>query len=283
MNQQLKDQVDQQKKSWDKYSKGWKKWDAILTKSINPVSEKMIESLHVNGNEKVLDVASGTGEPGITLSKLLKQGSINAIDLSEKMVAIANERAHELGCNNYKSEVAESSEIPFDDSHFDDILCRFGVMFFPDLKSSLQEFARVLKPGGTLVLAVWASPDKNPFVSVMSMPIVEKLSLPRPLPDAPGIFRFAKPGLLKEIVTDAGFKEVSELTVSGEIVYDSPEHYWELMSDVAGPVMEALKNAPAEVVDDVKKTVLNKVAGNESNGKFPLKWEAIIVKGVKAV
>jgi ubiquinone/menaquinone biosynthesis C-methylase UbiE len=282
MNQQLKDQVDQQRKTWNTYSKGWKKWDDILTKSMSPISEKMIEPLHLDGTEKILDVASGTGEPGITLSKLLKHGTVNAIDLSEKMVAIANERAKDSGCVNYNSQVAESSKIPFGDSHFDGIICRFGVMFFPDLKSSLKEFARVLKPGGSLVLAVWATPDKNPFITLMSMSVIEKLNLPRPLPDAPGIFRFAKPGLLKEIVTDAAFKEVSELTVSGEIVYDSPEHYWELTSDVAGPVMEPLKSATAEVVEDIKKAVLDKVASQARNGKVPVRWEAIIVKGRKA-
>lgn len=281
MNQQLTDHLDQQRKSWNNYSKGWKKWDDILTSSMNPVSEKMIELLHLNGTEKVLDVASGTGQPGIAISKLLQQGTVNAIDLSEKMVAIANGHAEDLECNNYKSQLAESSEIPFDDNYFDDIICRFGVMFFPDLKSSLKEFSRVLRPGGDLVLAVWATPDKNPFFTFMSMTVIEKLNLPRPLPDAPGIFRFAKAGLLKEIVTDAGFSDVSEATVSGEIVYDSPEHYWELTSDVAGPVMEALKSAPAELVEDIKKTVLDKVAGYARDGKIPVKWEAILVHGVK--
>ena len=281
MNQQQAEQLDQQRKTWNTYAGGWKKWDQFLTKTMTPVSDKMIEILNLKGNKRVLDVASGTGEPGLTISKLLSDGNVNAIDLSPNMVAIANERAKASGMKNYVSQVGQSSEIPFDDNHFDYVICRYGAMFFPDVEGSLKEFLRVLKPGGKIVLAVWAAPEKNPFITLMGMTVVEKLGLPRPLPEAPGIFRFARPGILKDIMTGAGFNNVLERVVPGESVYDSPEHYWELTSDVAGPIMEALKSAPKHLVQDTKKAVLHKAANFIKDDKVYIPWEAIIVHGVK--
>ncbi len=61
--------------------------------TMRPVSDSLIDSLQLNGNENVLDVASGTGEPGLTLSVLLPLGRVTGTDLSENMVEIANEHA----------------------------------------------------------------------------------------------------------------------------------------------------------------------------------------------
>ena len=80
---------------------------------MRPVGENLIEPLELKGTEHVLDIASGTGEPGLTVSKLLPQGKVTGIDLSEKMVAIANDHAQQRGINNYKSQQCDVSNMPF--------------------------------------------------------------------------------------------------------------------------------------------------------------------------
>ncbi len=281
MNQQQEEQLIQQRNTWNRYSTGWKKWDDFIMDRMRPVAQTMIGMLDLKGDEHILDVASGTGEPGLTVSTLLARGKVTAIDLSEKMAAIANENAQRRGITNYHSQVCDASKMLFKDNSFDHIICRFGMMFFPDITGSLNEMVRVLKLGGRLVVAVWASPDKNPFLTIMGMTVAEKLALPKPSPETPGIFRFAKPGLAAQMLSGAGLKDVTDSNVHGEMAYDSVEHYWQVSSDIAGPIMEALKNEPPEVVEAVRQAVQDKARNFIKDGKMYSDWEAILATGIK--
>ncbi len=281
MNQQQEAQLEQQKKIWNQYSAGWKKWDNLMMAEMRPITEKFIEVLKLKGHEQVLDIATGTGEPGITVSKLLPRGKVTGIDLSENMVGIANEHARQRNAIHYKSQVSDASNMPFTDNFFDGIICRFGIMFFPDLNSSFEEMVRVLKPGGTLAVVVWAAPEYNAFLTVLGAAVNEKLSLPKPPPGAPGIFRCAEPGFTSKLLTGAGLEKVRESDISGQMAYDSVEQYWEVSSDLAGPVMEALKDSPPEVVDSVRTTVIHKAQNFIKDGKVVFGWKAIIASGIK--
>ncbi len=281
MNEAQRLQLEQQRELWGKYSVGWKKWNDLMTAAMNPTTEILIELLELRGFENILDVAAGPGEPGLSLSKLLPRGSISAIDLSEKMVLIANEHARQLGISNYQSQAADASDMPFGNNHFDHVICRYGIMFFPDVKAGLTEMIRVLKPGGKLAVFAWAAPELNPFLSLMGKTIMEKINLPPAPTDAPGVFRFAKPGLAKQLLIDVGLRNVNEMNIKGQMIYESPEQFWELSCDVAGPLMEALKKAPQPVIDDVRKTVFDKTKNFMEDGKLKLKWESILITGIK--
>lgn len=281
MNEQQKELLEQQRKSWDHYSSGWKKWDMILMGIMRPVSNKLIEALQIKGIESVLDVASGTGEPGISLSPLLHEGQVTGTDLSENMVNVANEHAKLRGITNYQSMVSDAANLPFEDNTFDHVISRFGIMFFPDIIASLKEMARVLKPGGKMVIAVWAAPDRNPFLTLMSKTIAERLGLPEPPPDAPTVFRCAMPGFTTHLMREAGMEHVSETVIQGVATFDSPEQYWDVFFDVAGPIVQALNNAPEELVNDIKNEVLRKAENFMREGRIFTDWEAIIVSGTK--
>ena len=67
---------EQQKDSWNKFSAGWKKWDLLMMDFLKPIGDEMIALVNPQENETVLDVASGTGEPGISLAAKIGNGKI---------------------------------------------------------------------------------------------------------------------------------------------------------------------------------------------------------------
>ena len=281
MDQLQLEQLEQQKNTWNKYASGWRKWDEILMTTMRPVGDSLINSLKLKGNEHVLDVASGTGEPGLILSTLLPDGRVTGSDLSENMVEIANKHAQERSISNYLSQQCDATNMPFDDNSFDHVICRFGIMFFPDIEAGLREMTRVLKPGGKLSVAVWGPPELNSFITMMAMTVAERLNLPKPTPDKPGIFRCAQPGLTNQMLATAGLSQVMEYGVNGEASFESPEIYWDIFSDVAGPIMEALNNEPQEIINEIRQAVINKAENTIRNGKVYTDWEVNIATGIK--
>ena len=88
MQQQLEEIREQQKKSWNKFSGGWKKWDELTMNFLKPMGDEIIASISPSGTNKILDIAAGTGEPGLTIATMLQGGTVSITDLSEDMLAM---------------------------------------------------------------------------------------------------------------------------------------------------------------------------------------------------
>lgn len=173
---------DKQKQSWNTFSPGWKKWDDFTMHFLRPQEEQIIGHLHLTPNDRVLDVAAGTGEPGLTIASIVHQGSVTAVDLSEGMLGIAREKAAARGLDNFHTQVADACELPFEDASFDAVCCRLGFMFFPDMEMAAREMYRVLKPGGSIVTTVWSEPRKNLWITAMIGAIRKYADFPAPPP-----------------------------------------------------------------------------------------------------
>ena len=100
MEQQLEQIREQQKASWNKFSSGWKKWDEMTMDFLKPMGTEIIRLLKPNGKDLVLDVAAGTGEPGLTIATMLTSGQVIITDLSDDMLSIARENAARRGIKN---------------------------------------------------------------------------------------------------------------------------------------------------------------------------------------
>jgi ubiquinone/menaquinone biosynthesis C-methylase UbiE len=110
---------DQQKASWNAFSPGWKKWDALTMGFLKVQGEEIINALELSPDDKVLDIATGTGEPGLTMASIVERGSVTGVYLSEKILEIAQQKADNQGLVNFSTKTADISQLPFDDSTFD--------------------------------------------------------------------------------------------------------------------------------------------------------------------
>ncbi|MEZ4970390.1 MAG: class I SAM-dependent methyltransferase [Flavobacteriaceae bacterium] len=261
---------ENQRKSWNSFSGGWKKWDNFTMKFLQQQGQSIIDALSLRPADKVLDIATGTGEPGLTIATLVnKGGSVIATDLSEEMLHIAKVKAQLMSLDNFSTVVADACHLPFEDNSFNAISCRLGFMFFPDMQLAAREMLRVLKPGGILALTVWAEPSKNDWItSVMESLKRGHLELPSPNPNGPGLFRCAAPGFLPTLFAELGATRGKEKDISGIMNCESPNEYWDFMSEVIPPIVATLKTAEAELHDSVKKDVVENFRNRMSYSEY---------------
>ncbi|GAB2553974.1 class I SAM-dependent methyltransferase [Spirosoma areae] len=272
---------EQQRAVWNLFAPGWKKWDDFTMRFLQPMGDAIINYLELKPTDTVLDVATGTGEPGLTIAAIVTKGKVIGTDLSEGMLAVAEEKAQRMGLANYQIQVADVSRLPFGNERFDAVSCRMGFMFFPDMAQSAQELVRVLKPGGRLATSVWGGGEQNPWISLLMGVINRTLQLPPPTMGAPGMFRCAKPSLIAGFLEEAGLSGVEETVLSGQVTYENLDEYWNNMTDIAAPVVNALKQTDQTTISQIKEEVFTRLREQYGNGKLALPFSTLIIQGTK--
>lgn len=281
MEQQLTDIREQQKASWNKFSGGWKKWDDLTMDFLRPMGDEIITQLNLKETDVVLDIAAGTGEPGLTIATKVKRGKVIITDLADDMLAIAREQAESKGLKNVETIACDACELPFGDNTFDAISCRFGYMFFPDMLLAAKEMARVLKPGGRIAVATWNGPEQNFWATAILGAINKNMQITPPPPGAPGLFRCAKEGLISSLFTQAGLKNVSEKNVGSKMNFETADVYWSFMTEVVAPVVGALSQADGATREKVKADVFAAINQKYPHGKVMIEGGATVIAGTK--
>ncbi|WVT77477.1 methyltransferase domain-containing protein (plasmid) [Sinorhizobium chiapasense] len=276
------DQIrDQQRETWDRFSAGWKKWDALVLGWLAPFGQAMIRQAAIEDGDQVLDVAAGTGEPGLTVAALIPNGRVTVTDLSERMLQVASENARNRGLTNFETKICDAGALPFPDAAFDAVLCRFGFMFFPDVAAAAEQLRRVAKPGAHVCAAVWSSPEKNTWATTIMATIARNVELPKPPVGAPGLFRCAPEGMMTAVFADAGLHDVREEEITTTMVHDSPEDYWAFMTEIAAPVVAGLGQADIATRERIKAEVLDLARQSMRAGKVELRSTATVVVGTR--
>jgi SAM-dependent methyltransferase len=272
---------DVQRAAWAGLSAGWEKWDPVIMDQLGPVGAAMIGRLGIAGDQQHLDIAAGTGEPGLTVARLAPRGHVVLTDLSAEMLGIAARRADAQGITNCETRVCSADDLPFGDAAFDSVSVRFGYMFFPDLARATAEFARVLRPGGRLCSSVWAGPEQNPWTTIAMQAIAAEAVLVPSDPDGPGMFRCAAPGYVGALYQTAGLREVAEWDVGVELVTDSPAQYWEMISEHVSLAVAALAQAGEPTRVRIAKAVIARASTYQQDGKVRIPGVARCIAGTK--
>ncbi|MGE5661778.1 MAG: class I SAM-dependent methyltransferase [Ignavibacteriales bacterium] len=270
-----------QRKSWDSVAIGWQKWWKTFEKDAQNLSNHLVELAKINSSSKVLDIATGIGEPAITAATKVgnRNGHVLATDISPQMLSIARQRAASLGLQDvieFKEGDAETISLP--DSTFDAVLCRWGLMFLPDLGEGLSNIYSSLVNGGYLAAAVWASRDKVPFLSVSMKTVVKETGKPMPPSGTPGPFKLADQSIITDALSKCGFKDIAVERINVIFTFSSPEEYTQFNQAIAAPINAMLADQSQERKEEIWKAVTESASSYvDATGNVKLDNESICI------
>jgi ubiquinone/menaquinone biosynthesis C-methylase UbiE len=283
MQKELQEIADQQRAAWNKFSPGWKKWDDFVMSFLKPMGDKIIDLIKPADGENILDIAAGTGEPGLSIAAIIPNGKVTITDLAEDMLSVAKENAEKKSVLNVEFKTADVSELPFADNTFDAISCRMGFMFFPDMQMAASEINRVLKPGGRFATSVWNGPEKNYWVTAMASSINQNMQLQPPPPGSPGMFRCADNNMMMDILKKAGFMNVDAVEVTSKVEPGTAEGYWTMQTELAAPFVAALSKADDPMRAKIKAEVIQKINDKFPDGNVAIDTSSWVLYGEKPV
>jgi SAM-dependent methyltransferase len=268
---------------WRGAAEGWEKHREAIRHMFAPVTQALAQAAHIGKGQTVLDVATGPGEPALGLAAIVgAEGKVFGIDPIPGMIEAARRAADRLGLANAQFDVAFADRLPFPDSTFDAVVSRFGTMFFPSPPDALRELLRVLKPGRKLALAVWGSPDANPFFYTMQRVIDRYVVSPPPAPDDPDAFRFAGPGKLRALLAAAGAAAPSEHLLRFNIEATvSVEDFWTVRYEMSEKTREKLATLPPHQLPELKQQVFDAFREYSTDRGVSFPAEVLIVTGTR--
>jgi len=270
-------------KTWSGVAQFWEKHREIIRQMFAPVTQALIEYGLIGSRHAVLDIATGPGEPALSIAALVgPEGKVFGIDPAPEMVAAARRATEHLGFRNAQFDVAFADHLPFPAETFDAAVSRFGAMFFPSPVDAVREILRVLKPGRNLALAVWHFAENNPFHYAVARVIERFVDSPPPPPDAPDAFRFASPGKLRGVLAEAGAISRSERLLKFTIqASTSVEDFWTLRCEMSEKLREKLATLSREKLTEVKRHALEALQGYSTERGMSFLAEVLIVTGTK--
>jgi len=261
----------------------WDKHRATIRGLFHPVTQTLIDEARISPGESVLDVATGSGEPALSIAEVVgPAGLVVGIDPFAEMIAAAERVAEDRHLENARFKVGSADHLPFEADYFDAVVSRFGIMFFPNPVECVRELLRVLKPNRPLVFAVWGYLERNPFHRVMAQ-VVDRYFPPAPAaPDALEPFRYARPGKLLSVLSSAGAARTSERLLHFNIECPlAGEDFWALRLDMAEKLRAKISSLPRDEAAELKREVFENLASYSDGNRVSFPAEVLIVSATK--
>jgi ubiquinone/menaquinone biosynthesis C-methylase UbiE len=192
------------------YAERWQRGKRMRGEVFAALTEMMLDLANIQVGDRVLELAAGMGDLAVmTARRVGPNGFVLATDISASMLDLAAESVRETGVANVETRIMDAENVDVAPASFNVVLCRAGLMLFPNVAKVLLGVHRALKPSGKFAVTVWSTAEKNPFFG-LPLSIASRLAkIPLPAPGQPGLFSLSGQGVLEECYTKAGFRDVA--------------------------------------------------------------------------
>jgi SAM-dependent methyltransferase len=218
--------------------------------TLAPVTEALLAFAAPRAGERVADIGCGCGAPTLEFARAVgPSGRVVGLDISGPMLAEGERRASVAGVANVDWRQADPATAALD--QYDLLTSAFGVMFFGDVVAAFTNMRRGAAPDARMGLVCWRTLAENPWMEVPMTAVAQHLPpRPKPVPNAPGMFAFAHPERVTEVLTTAGWAppRFEKLDMVLDIAAGRGLEEAVVQSTQIGAVNSWLRNQPAEVV-----------------------------------
>lgn len=237
--------------AWEKIAAGY---DRTNTETQQWLGNESLHRAGLRAGMRFLDVAAGSGALSLPAARL--GAKVVATDLSPSMLELLRNRARKENLN-IETRVMDGHNLEFEDCTFDMAGSQFGVMTFPDQPRGIREMARVVKPGGRVLMSVYGPPAEIDFLGffVGAVHSVRPDFVP-PMDPPPPEFRLADPETLRSELVEAGLEDVQVDQITEYTDFKSAKFLWEWII-WSNPIVEMLLgmlNVTNDERDTIEKT-----------------------------
>lgn len=270
-----------QRDLWNAVAAAWERWWHIFENSARPASQLLVEMAHIGPGSRVLDLATGIGEPAVTAALVAGPGGhVIATDQAVQMVELGRKRAAAQNLANIEFRVVDAEEPDLPPASFDAVTCRWGLMFVPDPQAAIGRIRRLLKPGGWLATEVWAEASKVPMVALGRDRIDHILGSPPRDANTPDPLRLHDIEAVKKMFEAAGFSEISSRSVVVPFEFASPEAFVEFRQATSAIIMTRLATATPETRAAAIRALLDAARDiADKDGHVRLPSETVCIAG----
>lgn len=231
--------------AWDRVALGY---DRTNTPTQMWLGNEGLRRAELRPGMRFLDVAAGSGALSIPAARL--GALVLATDQSPVMLELLDQRARKEGLG-IETRVMDGQDLELDDNSFDVAGSQFGVMLFPDMPKGISEMARVVRPGGRVLMNVYGDPHKIEFLGflVTAVQAVRPDFTGPPMDPPPLPFQLQNPERLHRELAAAGLTEIRIDTVTETTEFESGEHLWDWLiwsNPIVDTVLEELNLTSVE-------------------------------------
>lgn len=239
------------REQWDRSAPGWDQHTAVIRAWLRQPTEAMLDMAGITPGAVVLDVAAGAGDQTLDIARRVgPAGRVLATDLSPVILSLALHNAQQAGLRNVQTLVADGEDLAVEPDSFDAVVCRLGLMFFPDPLQGLRGMHRAVRPGGGICTMVFSRPERNPCIGILLSTAMKHAGLPARDPFTPGgLLSLGKPGLVDALFDTAGFQEIATTALDAPFHLPTAHHYLDFIRASASPIQQILGRLSPQAAD----------------------------------